>query len=69
MTSSVFRIVIEYIYTGRVESLSPELCIEVLVASNMLDLNRLTQLCERGLSELVDEDNVRSELENLLMCR
>ena len=62
MTSSVFRIVIEYIYTGRVESLSPELCIEVLVASNMLDLNRLTQLCERGLSELVDEDNVRSEL-------
>lgn len=58
MSRDVFCIVIEYIYTGRVENLSPGMCIEVLVASNMLDLRRLTQLCEKALQELVDHENV-----------
>lgn len=58
MSAKVFNIVVEYLYTGRVEQLSPDLCIEVLVASNMLRLERLTQLCERAIHPLLDSGNV-----------
>ena len=36
MSASVFLKVVEYLYTGRVDSIPPEICIELLVASNML---------------------------------
>jgi hypothetical protein len=58
LTSAVFIKVIEYLYTGRVDGLSPDLGIEVLAASNMLGLKRLTQLCERAVQPILDADNV-----------
>jgi hypothetical protein len=58
MSKHVFCAVVEYIYTGRVENMSPGGCIEVLVASNMLGLKRLTQLCEKTLTEYLEPENV-----------
>lgn len=43
---------------GRVEELTPDVCIEVLVAADMLGLKRLTQLCERALFPLISTDTV-----------
>lgn len=45
---------------GRVEELTPDVCIEVLVAANMLGLQRLVQLCEKALFPLISVDNVKN---------
>jgi len=58
MSAPVFRKVVEYLYTGRVENLPPDLCMEVLVASNLLGLRRLTQICEKAIQPLLEEENV-----------
>ncbi len=58
MKAPVFNKVVEYIYTGRVQNLPAALCVELLVASNVLGLRRLTQICERAIQPLLDEENV-----------
>lgn len=35
------------------------MCVETLAASNLLGLQRLTQLCEKTLYPLLDAENVR----------
>ena len=59
MSSQIFVKVVEYLYTGRVENLDPETIIEVLATSNMLGLKRLTELCEKAIQPLLNEENVR----------
>ena len=38
--------------------MSPNDCIEILVAGNMLGLKRLVQLCEKTIAPLIDDENV-----------
>jgi len=58
MTADVFEKVVEYIYTGRIVDLPAQLCMDILVAANLLGLKRLTTICEKALQPLLDEDNV-----------
>ena len=60
MSSSVFTKIVEYLYTGMVKQFEPENIMEVFEASNMLGLDRLTQLCEKAIQPLLDESNVRN---------
>ena len=36
MTNAIFNKVIEFLYTGKVEYISPDSCIELLSVSNMI---------------------------------
>ena len=58
MNAVLFQKVVEFLYTGRIENIDPDICIELLVTSNMLGLKRLTQLCERTILPLLSEENV-----------
>ena len=62
MTFEVFTKVVEYLYTGRVEDISPTVCIELLTASDLLGLQRLTQLCEKAIKPLLTAQNVQFTL-------
>lgn len=58
MSAKTFKKVVEYLYTGAVENVSPNEVFQLLEASNLLGLQRLQQICEKIIQPLVSPENV-----------
>lgn len=60
VTSQTFKYLLEYIYTDQLNPQSlevPDQVIELLIAANKYDLERLKRLCEKHLVSLIDIDS------------
>ena len=55
---NIFEEVLRYIYTGKISSLSDETAIELLVAADKYELNRLKIICEVFIGKNLTKDNV-----------
>ena len=60
MDPAVFAIVLEYLYSDRMDSLGDadaalNLAVDVIVAADLLTLPRLKQLCERAIASFLEQ--------------
>lgn len=58
MSAEVFELLLEFLYTGEVTTISMETATELLIVANQYTLPRLKELCEQFLFNHLDEDTV-----------
>ena len=62
MSYQAFMKVIEFLYTDTVSDISPELGIQVMIASEQFLLNRLKAICENIIRNEINLENVTNIL-------